>query len=60
MEVQLIGCFHSSVMLPGFWQMKGKCPAQIGNTFYGDISSMHLHDLFCHGQREADAIVPAG
>ena len=47
-------------MLTGFWQMKGKCTAGTGNTFYGDISSVHLHDLLCHGQREADAIKPAG
>jgi len=52
--------FHSVRMLPGFWQMKGKCTAGTGNTFYGYISSMHLHDLLCHGQGEPDPIKPAG
>ncbi len=38
-----------SIGLGGFWQMEGKCTAGMENTLYGNISSMHLHDLLCHG-----------
>jgi len=35
-------------ILGHYWQVKGKRTSGIKGTCHGDLSTMHLHDLFCN------------